>query len=164
AVDGRSDLAEQELTHPEGYAASRPVRVGNAAHGQLQMDIYGELMDAAYLHNKYAAPVGYDSWRHLRALVDWVAGNWGREDEGVWEVRGGRRHYGLPQDQVLEPEGDVGRRWYVSSWTRRQGQEEREPHPYQEEREPSPYPRRLLRGKCHNHCLRCTLRRLRIVF
>src|SRR5213592_4125053 len=90
AVDGRSDLAEEELTHLDGYAGSRPVRVGNAAHGQLQLDIYGELMDAAYLHNKYAAPVGYDSWRHLRDLVDWVAGNWGREDEGVWEVRGWR--------------------------------------------------------------------------
>jgi GH15 family glucan-1,4-alpha-glucosidase len=93
AVDGRSDLAEEELTHLDGYAGSRPVRVGNAAHAQLQLDIYGELMDAAYLYNKYAAPVGYDSWRHLRALVDWVADNWGREDEGVWEVRGGRRHF-----------------------------------------------------------------------
>src|SRR5258705_439978 len=92
AVDGRSDLTEEELPHLDGYAGSRPVRVGNAAHGQLQLDIYGELMDAAYLHNKYAAPVGYDSWRHLRDLIDWVAGNWGREDEGVWEGRGGRRH------------------------------------------------------------------------
>src|ERR1700722_17857228 len=93
AVDGRSDLAEQELTHLDGYMGSRPVRVGNAAHGQLQLDIYGELMDAVYLHNKYAAPVGYDAWRHVRDLVDWVARNWGREDEGVWEVRGGRRHF-----------------------------------------------------------------------
>jgi GH15 family glucan-1,4-alpha-glucosidase len=93
AIDGRSDLSEMELTHLDGYAGSKPVRIGNAAHGQLQLDIYGELMDAAYLHNKYAAPIGYDSWRHLRDLVDWVAGNWGREDEGVWEVRGGRRHF-----------------------------------------------------------------------
>jgi GH15 family glucan-1,4-alpha-glucosidase len=93
AVDGRSDLAEQELTHLDGYRGSRPVRVGNAAHGQLQLDIYGELMDAAYLHNKYASPIGYDSWRRLRDLVDWVAGNWGQADEGVWEVRGGRRHF-----------------------------------------------------------------------
>ena len=72
---------------------SRPVRIGNAAHGQLQLDIYGELLDAAYLFNKYVAPIGYDGWRHLRDLVDWVAGNWDREDEGVWEVRGGRRHF-----------------------------------------------------------------------
>jgi GH15 family glucan-1,4-alpha-glucosidase len=93
AIDGRSDLIEQELTHLDGYAGSRPVRIGNAAHGQLQLDIYGELLDAAYLFNKYVAPIGYDGWRHLRKLVDWVAGNWGREDEGVWEVRGGRRHF-----------------------------------------------------------------------
>jgi GH15 family glucan-1,4-alpha-glucosidase len=93
AVDGRSDLAEAELPHLDGYAGSRPVRIGNAAHGQLQLDIYGELMDAVYLFNKYVAPVGYDGWRNLRELVDWVAGNWGREDEGVWEVRGGRRHF-----------------------------------------------------------------------
>ena len=72
---------------------SRPVRIGNAAHGQLQLDIYGELMDAAYLYNKYVDPIGYDGWRHLRDLVDWVADNWGREDEGIWEVRGGRRHF-----------------------------------------------------------------------
>ena len=92
-VDGRSDLAEEELAHLEGYRGSRPVRIGNGASSQLQLDIYGELMDAVYLHNKYAAPVGYDSWSHLRKLVDWVCDNWGREDEGVWEVRGGRRHF-----------------------------------------------------------------------
>ena len=93
AIDGRSDLAEEELPHLDGYMGSRPVRIGNAAHGQLQLDIYGELLDAAYLFNKYVAPIGYDGWRHLRDLVDWVAHNWDREDEGVWEVRGGRRHF-----------------------------------------------------------------------
>ena len=79
--------------HLEGYRGSRPVRIGNAAHGQLQLDIYGELMDAVYLYNKYVAPVGYDAWTHLRRLVDWVCDNWPREDEGIWEVRGGRRHF-----------------------------------------------------------------------
>ena len=93
AIDGRSDLAEEELPHLDGYMGSRPVRIGNAAHGQLQLDIYGELLDAAYLFNKYVDPIGYDGWRHLRDLVDWVADNWDREDEGVWEVRGGRRHF-----------------------------------------------------------------------
>ena len=92
-VDGRSELAEEELAHLEGYRGSRPVRIGNGASSQLQLDIYGELMDSVYLHNKYAAPVGYDAWSHLRKLVDWVCDNWGREDEGVWEVRGGRRHF-----------------------------------------------------------------------
>jgi GH15 family glucan-1,4-alpha-glucosidase len=69
------------------------VRIGNGAYRQLQLDIYGELMDAAYLNNKYVEPIGYDSWRRLRQLVDWLCYNWRREDEGIWEVRGGRRHF-----------------------------------------------------------------------
>jgi GH15 family glucan-1,4-alpha-glucosidase len=93
AIDGTTDLAEQELSHLAGYRGSRPVRVGNAAHQQLQLDIYGELMDSVYLFNKYAAPVGYDAWTHLRGLVDWIADNWPRPDEGLWEVRGGRQHF-----------------------------------------------------------------------
>jgi GH15 family glucan-1,4-alpha-glucosidase len=92
-VDGRADLVEEELSHLEGYRGSRPVRIGNAAHEQLQLDIYGELMDSVYLFNKYATPVGYDGWVQLRTLVDWVCDNWQRPDEGVWEVRGGRRHF-----------------------------------------------------------------------
>jgi GH15 family glucan-1,4-alpha-glucosidase len=93
AVDGRSELLEEELSHLEGYRGSRPVRIGNAAHKQLQLDIYGELMDSVYLFNKYGAPIGFDAWTHLRQLVDWVGSNWQREDEGVWEVRGGRRNF-----------------------------------------------------------------------
>jgi GH15 family glucan-1,4-alpha-glucosidase len=93
AIDGRADLTEEELPHLEGYAGSKPVRIGNAAYSQLQLDIYGELMDAAYLHNKYAAPIGYDSWTHLRELLDWVADNWSRKDDGVWESRGGAKDH-----------------------------------------------------------------------
>ncbi|HEU4403976.1 MAG TPA: glycoside hydrolase family 15 protein [Polyangiaceae bacterium] len=93
AIDGRPELPEFELPHLEGYRGSRPVRVGNAAHGQLQLDIYGELMDSAYLYNKHAAPLGYDAWTRLRRLVDWVSKHWTREDEGIWEVRGPRRHF-----------------------------------------------------------------------
>ena len=92
-IDGRTDLAEIELPHLEGYRGSRPVRIGNGAHGQLQLDIYGELMDSAYLFNKYGSPVGHDGWRDLRRLVDWVSDNWARADEGIWEVRGGRRDF-----------------------------------------------------------------------
>jgi GH15 family glucan-1,4-alpha-glucosidase len=92
-IDGRADLAEETLDHLEGYRGSRPVRIGNAAHQQLQLDIYGELMDAVYLHNKYVEPIGYDSWLRLRRLIDWLCDNWNREDEGIWEVRGGRRHF-----------------------------------------------------------------------
>jgi GH15 family glucan-1,4-alpha-glucosidase len=92
-IDGRTELTEETLDHLEGYRGSRPVRIGNAAHEQLQLDIYGELLDAVYLHNKYVEPVGYDAWVRLRRLVDWLCDNWKREDEGVWEVRGGRRHF-----------------------------------------------------------------------
>ena len=92
-IDGRTELTEVTLDHLEGYGGSRPVRVGNAAHRQLQLDIYGELMDAVYLHNKYVEPVGYDSWVRLRRLIDWLCDNWKREDEGIWEVRSGRRHF-----------------------------------------------------------------------
>ena len=92
-IDGRAELAEETLDHLEGYRASRPVRIGNAAYQQLQLDIYGELMDAVYLHNKYVEPLSYDNWAHLRGLVDWLCDNWQREDEGIWEVRGGRRHF-----------------------------------------------------------------------
>jgi GH15 family glucan-1,4-alpha-glucosidase len=92
-IDGRADLTEETLDHLEGYRGSGPVRIGNAAHQQLQLDIYGELMDAVYLHNKYVEPIGYDSWMRLRRLIDWLCDNWKREDEGIWEVRGGRRHF-----------------------------------------------------------------------
>jgi GH15 family glucan-1,4-alpha-glucosidase len=92
-IDGRADLEEFELPHLEGYRGSRPVRVGNGAYGQLQLDIYGELMDAVYLYNKYASPIGYDDWVRLRRMIDWVCANWHRKDEGVWEVRGGRRDF-----------------------------------------------------------------------
>ena len=92
-IDGRAELTEETLDHLEGYRGSRPVRIGNGAHRQLQLDIYGELMDAAYLHNKYVEPISYDGWTRLRRLVDWLCDNWKREDEGIWEVRGGRRHF-----------------------------------------------------------------------
>jgi GH15 family glucan-1,4-alpha-glucosidase len=93
AIDGGPEVPEYELPHLEGYRGSRPVRIGNAAHQQLQLDIYGELMDSVYLFNKYGSPIGYDAWTHLRRLVDWVCENWRHEDHGVWEVRGGRRHF-----------------------------------------------------------------------
>ncbi len=92
-IDGRAELKEETLDHLEGYRGSRPVRIGNAASRQLQLDIYGELLDAVYLHNKYVQPIGYDAWTRLRRLVNWLCENWRREDEGIWEVRGGRRHF-----------------------------------------------------------------------
>ncbi len=92
-IDGRSDLTEVALPHLEGYRGSRPVRVGNGAYTQLQLDIYGELMDGIYLYNKYGSPISSELWSHLRRLLDWVCDNWRREDEGIWETRGGRQHF-----------------------------------------------------------------------
>ncbi|MBW8057388.1 MAG: glycoside hydrolase family 15 protein [candidate division NC10 bacterium] len=92
-IDGRHTLTEEILDHLEGYKGSRPVRVGNGAYNQLQLDIYGELMDSVYLYNKYGSPISYDLWNHLRRLITWVCDNWQRKDEGIWEVRGGQQHF-----------------------------------------------------------------------
>lgn len=92
-IDGRHTLIEETLAHLEGYRGSRPVRIGNGAYNQLQLDIYGELMDSVYLYNKYGSPISYDLWVHLRRLINWVCDNWQRKDEGIWEVRGGRQHF-----------------------------------------------------------------------
>jgi GH15 family glucan-1,4-alpha-glucosidase len=92
-IDGRHELTEETLDHLEGYKGSRPVRIGNGAYNQVQLDIYGELIDAIYLFDKYGTPISYEFWSHIRALVNWVCANWQRTDEGIWEVRGGQQHF-----------------------------------------------------------------------
>ena len=92
-IDGRKDLSEELLNHLDGYMGSRPVRIGNGAFDQLQLDIYGELLDAMYLFNKHAHPIGHDAWLTIKHLVDWVCSNWQHADEGIWEVRGGRQEF-----------------------------------------------------------------------
>jgi GH15 family glucan-1,4-alpha-glucosidase len=92
-IDGRSELTEEELHHWEGYRGSAPVRIGNGAATQLQLDIYGELIDSVYLANKYGEPIYHDAWMDLTRIVDWVCENWDQADEGIWEVRGGRQHF-----------------------------------------------------------------------
>ena len=92
-LDGRHDLPEEELPHLEGYMGSRPVRIGNAAYQHLQLDIYGELMDAVYLYDKYGSPLAHDAWSHIVRLIDWVCQHWREKDEGIWEVRGGRQEF-----------------------------------------------------------------------
>ncbi|MCZ6750391.1 MAG: glycoside hydrolase family 15 protein [Acidobacteria bacterium] len=92
-IDGRKTLTEETLLHLEGYRGSRPVRIGNDAYRQLQLDIYGELMDSVYLYNKYGNSISYDLWRYLRRLTNWVCDNWQRKDDGIWEVRSGQQHF-----------------------------------------------------------------------
>ncbi|MFN0155556.1 MAG: glycoside hydrolase family 15 protein [Gaiella sp.] len=92
-IDGRKELEEIELDHLEGYRGSSPVRVGNGAADQLQLDIYGELIDSVYLFNKYGEPIYHHDWQNLVRMVDWLCENWDRPDEGIWETRGGQQHF-----------------------------------------------------------------------
>ncbi|HEY3914669.1 MAG TPA: glycoside hydrolase family 15 protein [Verrucomicrobiae bacterium] len=92
-IDGASELPEKVLGNFEGYKKSAPVRIGNAAAEQLQLDIYGELMDSVLIYDKHGEPISYDYWMHLSKLVEWVCANWKKKDEGIWEVRGGPRPF-----------------------------------------------------------------------
>ena len=91
-VDGRRDITERQLDHLSGYSGSRPVRVGNGAVNQLQMDVYGEVLGAVDLWRRHQE-LSEGTWRTLRPLVDWVSNNWSRPDSSIWEVRGETRHY-----------------------------------------------------------------------
>jgi GH15 family glucan-1,4-alpha-glucosidase len=92
-IDGRHTLTESTLPHLEGYRRSSPVRVGNGAYGQIQLDIYGELLDAIYLYDKNCEPVSYELWHYVARFVEWVRAHWRDKDEGIWEVRGGRQEF-----------------------------------------------------------------------
>lgn len=93
AVDGRKDLVEETLDHLSGYLDSRPVRIGNAAYKQQQLDIYGAILDAIYLADKYSRPISWQLWQNIRQLIAWLQKNWHRPDHGMWEVRGGRYQF-----------------------------------------------------------------------
>jgi GH15 family glucan-1,4-alpha-glucosidase len=92
-VDGSFDLREITLDHFAGYEGSRPVRVGNAAADQLQLDLYGELLQALDFADRSHTPVHFDLWTELRAIVDWIGAHWSQPDDGIWETRAGRLHF-----------------------------------------------------------------------
>jgi GH15 family glucan-1,4-alpha-glucosidase len=92
-IDGRTDLRERELPHLAGYRGSRPVRVGNAAATQLQLDIYGELMDSVYLYDEWHKPISSAHWDVITTRADWLCDHWDQPDEGIWETRGGRKKF-----------------------------------------------------------------------
>ena len=92
-VNGESDLAESELDQFEGYKQSRPVRIGNGAAEQLQLDIFGELMDSIYLYDKNARPITYDAWLKITRLIDYVCDHWQEKDHGIWEMRGEKQAF-----------------------------------------------------------------------
>jgi GH15 family glucan-1,4-alpha-glucosidase len=95
-VDGSSDLVEETLDHLEGYMGSSPVRIGNGAADQLQLDIYGEALNSIHALDSGALGewgVSHDGWRHIVHLVDWLCEHWRDPEEGIWETRGGRRPF-----------------------------------------------------------------------
>jgi GH15 family glucan-1,4-alpha-glucosidase len=93
SITGENDLPELILEHLGGYKDTRPVRIGNAATGHIQLDIYGELMDAIYLYNKHGKPITYDQWVSIRHLINYVSTVWSQPDMSIWEVRGKKEHF-----------------------------------------------------------------------
>ncbi|MDX2186451.1 MAG: glycoside hydrolase family 15 protein [Opitutaceae bacterium] len=92
-VAGERRLPEGELRHLEGYEGARPVRIGNAASEQFQLDVYGEILDAMHLKRRVGLKSSPRAWSLQRALANFVADHWHEPDEGIWEVRGPRRHF-----------------------------------------------------------------------
>jgi GH15 family glucan-1,4-alpha-glucosidase len=92
-VDGTSDLVEETLEHFEGWRGSRPVRIGNGAADQLQLDIYGEALDSLFLADKYGIAPGHQGWTDIARIIDWLCEHWDQPDEGIWETRGGRKNF-----------------------------------------------------------------------
>ena len=92
-VDGTSDLGEEQLDHLSGYRGSRPVRIGNGAAGQVQHDIYGEVVSSAHIIASSGEPITDAQWGVLRTLANLAAARWREPDSGIWEVRGGPYHF-----------------------------------------------------------------------
>ncbi len=122
-VDGSSDLAEETLDHLEGWRGARPVRLGNGAADQLQLDIYGEAMDAIFTADLAGLPIAYEGWKSLAKIVDWLCDNWDQPDEGIWETRGGRKDftYGRFQswialDRAIRIAQEHGRPANIARW------------------------------------------------
>jgi GH15 family glucan-1,4-alpha-glucosidase len=121
-IDGRRDLVERQLDHLSGYLGSRPVRVGNGAVGQLQLDVYGEVLETAELWRRNHE-MTEGTWRVLRGLVDWVSRNWHLPDSSIWEVRGEARHYVFSKvmswvalDRGIRMAADLGLEGDGASW------------------------------------------------
>ena len=123
-IDGSSDLHEETLDHLEGYRGSAPVHIGNGAADQLQLDIYGEAIDSVYQASGRGLVAGHAGWQDLTVLADWLAEHWDQADEGIWETRGGRKHftYGrlmswVAMDRLIRMAEELGRPGDVARWT-----------------------------------------------
>lgn len=123
-VDGSSDLEEVTLDHLEGYRGSRPVRIGNGAAGQVQLDVFGEAVDSLYFADRSGLAMGDAAWSDLVELLDWLVEHWDQPEEGIWETRGGQRPftYGRLQtwvafDRAIRMAGRRGRPAPLARWT-----------------------------------------------
>jgi len=123
-VDGSSDLVEEVLEHWEGYRGSAPVRIGNGAADQLQLDIYGEAMDSIFLADSSGIVAGHQGWMSLANIIDWLCEHWDQPDEGIWETRGGQKNftYGRFQtwvalDRAIRMATARGRPANLARWT-----------------------------------------------
>jgi GH15 family glucan-1,4-alpha-glucosidase len=123
-VDGSSDLVEETLDHFEGWRGSRPVRIGNGAADQLQLDIYGEALDSIYLADSSGLLITHGGWTELASIIDWLCENWDQPDEGIWETRGGQKNftYGRLQtwialDRAVKIARRLARPADVTKWT-----------------------------------------------
>jgi GH15 family glucan-1,4-alpha-glucosidase len=92
-IDGSSELKEDVLDAWSGYRGSAPVRIGNGAAEQLQLDIYGEALDSIYAATRAGIEVPYRGWSAISGVLDWLADNWDQPEEGIWETRGGRQAF-----------------------------------------------------------------------
>ncbi|MFL6128458.1 MAG: glycoside hydrolase family 15 protein [Mycobacteriales bacterium] len=124
-VTGSSDLKEEVLEHWSGYRGSFPVRIGNGAADQLQLDIYGEALDSIFAGSRAGLPVPHRGWTAITQVLDWLAANWDQPEEGIWETRGGRRPftYGRLMSWVALDRGirlatEQGRPAPLGTWTR----------------------------------------------
>jgi len=93
AIDGSTVMEEEELKHMEGYMEAGPVRIGNGARDQHQLDIYGELIDTIYIYNKNHAKINYELWQTIQKHILCVIDNWKKPDHGIWEFRNGKKHF-----------------------------------------------------------------------
>ncbi|MFE2100817.1 glycoside hydrolase family 15 protein [Streptomyces sp. NPDC059468] len=124
-VDGDPHLTEEILEHFEGYRGSYPVRAGNAASDQLQLDIYGEALYGLAEGREVGEHAGYHGWKGLAATLDWLADSWDRPDEGIWETRGGRKDFTYSRvmcwtafDRGLKLAAEFSRPADTARWTR----------------------------------------------
>jgi GH15 family glucan-1,4-alpha-glucosidase len=92
-IDGSPDIVEEELGHLDGWRGSRPVRIGNGAATQLQLDIFGEALDSVHLGDLNGIPLTHDGWVGLTRVIDWLCDHWDQPDDGIWETRGGRADF-----------------------------------------------------------------------